>query len=77
MDLRGSSSSNSKNGSSLTVGSSRSGSGGAVEVSDIILPAGLQYRLQTHTLRRYGLNDAFDRSVALLLHQVRRVRENE
>ena len=41
----------------------------SVEMSDIILPAGLQYRLRTHTLRRYGLNDAFDRSITLLLHQ--------
>ena len=63
--------SSSVNGSGLIQGSSRSGKGGAVEVSDITLPAGLQYRLQTHTLKRYGLNDAFDRSVAHLLHQVR------
>ena len=71
MDPRSSGGSSSVNGSSLIVGSGRSGNGGAVKVSDISLPAGLKYRLQTHTLRRYGLNDAFDRSVALLLHQVR------
>ena len=39
--------------------------GNAVRVT---LPMGLRYSLQTHTLRRYGLNDAFDRSVTRLIH---------
>ncbi len=48
----------------------REGDASGVQVSEVVLP-GQRYTLQTHTLKRYGLNDAFDRSVAILLQKVR------
>jgi hypothetical protein len=39
------------------------------EILELDLP-GHRYTLSIRTLRQYGLNDAFDRSVSHLLHQV-------
>ncbi|GAX78358.1 hypothetical protein CEUSTIGMA_g5800.t1 [Chlamydomonas eustigma] len=43
-------------------------SSSSLETLDLVLP-GQHYTLSIKTLRQYGLNDAFDRSVSQLLHQ--------
>ena len=47
------------------------GKGASGEVSrEIHLPGGLKFLLTSHTVHQYGLNDAFDRSIAFLLLKV-------